>query len=582
LNIEPQNTNSDLSTTSINELPIPSAKQFTRTSWWVLLAILITTAVIRYHLLDVPMERDEGEYAYAGQLLLQGVLPYEHIYNMKLPGIYAVYAVSIWLFGQTPAGVHLGLLLVNACTILLVFLLARRLFNPVVAVIAAASFATLSISQAVQGVYANSEHFVILPAVGGILLLLIALEKKYWAWFFASGLLLGTAFIIKQHGMVFIAAGIAIFLVHSLRERAKDDKSLYKDALFLGVGILVPFVVTCLVFAIAGSFDQFWFWTFEYARTYATQVSAKVAIDNFIIYTTKVFAVGWPLWILAIAGLKTPLWNNESRHNAKLVRLLALFSFLGIFPGFYFRAHYYVLLIPAVSILIGMAVYSLITIKRFQYFRKGGHGALLLVVGIAISVTLYQQRLYLFSLTPYAVTRSIYGINPFPEAIVVADYIKKNSTKDDRVAVIASEPEIYFYAQRRAATGYVYTYSLMEEHQYALKMQQQMIKEIEQAKPLFIVYLDPRMLPWSWLPLKNSPKELFYWFGKYRTDNYVRVGLVQFFSNGTTFDWDNDSQKNPRSHVWMEVLKRKSTNGVNIQQKNTGLPPELLIAPAPK
>jgi len=46
---------------------------------------------------------------------------------------------------------------------------------------------------------------------------------------------------------------------------------------------------------------------------------------------------------------------------------------------------------------------------------------------------------------------------------------------------IGSEPEIYFYAQRHSATGYIYTYALMEEHKYAHAMPEEMEREIEQA-----------------------------------------------------------------------------------------------------
>ena len=41
---------------------------------------------IRIRLLGIPLERDEGEYAYAGQLMLQGIPPYKLAYNMKFPG----------------------------------------------------------------------------------------------------------------------------------------------------------------------------------------------------------------------------------------------------------------------------------------------------------------------------------------------------------------------------------------------------------------------------------------------------------------------------------------------------------------
>src|SRR5216117_2095219 len=86
--------------------------------WWILLAVVIALVVIiRIRFLAIPLERDEGEYAYAGQLMLQGIPPYELAYNMKFPGIYAAYALIMALFGQTPVGIHMGLLLKNLATI---------------------------------------------------------------------------------------------------------------------------------------------------------------------------------------------------------------------------------------------------------------------------------------------------------------------------------------------------------------------------------------------------------------------------------------------------------------------------------
>jgi hypothetical protein len=82
----------------------------------IFLAILLI-AGIRFRLRDFPLERDEGEYAYAGQLILQGIPPYELAYNMKLPGTYAAYAAIMAVFGQTSAGIHLGVILVNAAGI---------------------------------------------------------------------------------------------------------------------------------------------------------------------------------------------------------------------------------------------------------------------------------------------------------------------------------------------------------------------------------------------------------------------------------------------------------------------------------
>jgi len=54
---------------------------------WIFLAVIVFGLVIaiRIRLLGIPLERDEGEYAYAGQLMLQGIPPYKLAYNMKFP-----------------------------------------------------------------------------------------------------------------------------------------------------------------------------------------------------------------------------------------------------------------------------------------------------------------------------------------------------------------------------------------------------------------------------------------------------------------------------------------------------------------
>src|SRR5947199_6714368 len=128
----------------------PSAKlDHSREKSWIahrriahaLLALILTlNCALRFHLRNIPLERDEGEYAYAGQLMLQGVPPYKLAYNMKFPGTYAAYAMIMSIFGQTVTGIHMGLLLINAATIALVFFLGRRLLNWTAGLAAAASY----------------------------------------------------------------------------------------------------------------------------------------------------------------------------------------------------------------------------------------------------------------------------------------------------------------------------------------------------------------------------------------------------------------------------------------------------------
>ena len=81
-----------------------------------LAAVLVVVAFIRLRLLAVPFERDEGEYAYVGNLILHGGLPYRDAYNMKLPGVYGMYSLIIAVFGSSPAGVHAGFAILRLAT----------------------------------------------------------------------------------------------------------------------------------------------------------------------------------------------------------------------------------------------------------------------------------------------------------------------------------------------------------------------------------------------------------------------------------------------------------------------------------
>ena len=92
-------------------------------------AVIMLTTAVRVRLLPVPLERDEGEYAYAGRLIMQGVAPYEQAYNMKMPGVYAAYALIMAAFGQNQTGIHIGLLVLNIAAVVFVFLLVKDLFD---------------------------------------------------------------------------------------------------------------------------------------------------------------------------------------------------------------------------------------------------------------------------------------------------------------------------------------------------------------------------------------------------------------------------------------------------------------------
>jgi len=520
--------------------PSPPARRW---PWLVVLAILLLVGFIRVRLLDVPL-------AYAGQLILQGIPPYELAYNMKLPGTYFAYALGMAVFGQTPAGIHLLLLVINFSTIVFVFLLGRDMFGVTTGLAAGATYGLMSTSPGVLGLAAHATQFVVLFAVPGTLLLWRAVQSGRRGPVFFSGLLYGLAFVMKQQGVVFGVFGVLVLLWRESRQKAGVKHCLQQICLLLA-GAALPFLMVCLYLALAGDFPKFWFWTFSYARAYAADVPASNGIRFLLDYFHSNFSFFAGFWILAAAGLVVALRHPAGQKRMIFAVGFFFLSFLGTVPGFYFRPHYFVLVLPAFALIVGLAVQLLQTIPvRGMKILPG------VLFMCLLAWNLWLQRWLFFQLSPPNLCQAVYPNNPFLESVAVGNYIREHSHPDARVAVIGSEPQIYFYAQRHSATGYIYTYPLMEKQPYAVTMQRQMISEIEAAKPEYMVVV---VYDYSWLVKHYSNPEIFQWMQAYTAKNYDRVGLVERRPGAAGIELWGDAAKNYHGNLeqYLDVYQRR-------------------------
>ncbi len=530
--------------------------------------VILLFAGIRWRVREMPLERDEGEYAYAGQLILQGIPPYQLAYNMKLPGTYVAYAAILRTFGETAAGIHVGLMVVNGLTTVMVFFLARRLYGDLAAATAAASFALLSTSEGVLGLAGHATHFVTFFAVAGLLFLVAARRSgsllnsgferanpETLKTYFAAGVCMGLAFLMKQPGAIFILFGAQELVCSGWKDREERKKLRARLGVY-GAGAVIPYLLTCAVLYRAGVFAKFCFWTVSYARQYATSTEVMQGLKYLREIVPDLFFGAPVVWCFAAAGLFALV--SERGKSAALsfeVSLLG-WSFVGASAGLYYRNHYFIVMLPAVCLLTGKAMaWSAVQLAervRMNPLRLSAIGAAVFALGYAQA--LYAQRATFFEMSPEKIVRSEYGGNPFPEAIAFGKYIKEHSDADARVAVLGSEPEIYFYAQRHSATGYIYTYGLMEEQKFASRMQQEMIGEIEKAEPEYVVKV---MVPASWLRKTNSDTAILYWAEKYIRDDYRLVGVADIGVT-TTYHWDDAAEGyRPLSKYSVYLYKRK-------------------------
>src|SRR5207249_3543637 len=382
--------------------------------------------------------------------------------------------------------------------------------NATVAVSPAAVFAALSLGPRLYGIAAYAEHFVLPPALAGTLVLLRALESSRPRAFLASGALFGLAVLVKQSGAAFGLFAVVYTLLSGVSPGAHGDwRRRFLPAGAVVAGALAPLALVGAVLAGAGVFDRFWFWTVTYALHYASAVPLTAGVALFAHKAGELLATSYLVAILAAVGVSALVWHPEARQRRAFVLLLALLSLGGTSAGLYFRNQYFVLLLPSVALFAGLGVDALAGSVARGTLRRGLAAALTVIPLVAF---LFAERVILWEAPPERVTRELFGLSPFPESVEIARYLRSRTAEGERIAVIGSEPEIYFYAGRRGATGYVYMYPLMEDQPYASRMQRQMIDEIEAARPRFVVLVNASA---SWNARPQSDRTLFEWWARY-------------------------------------------------------------------
>lgn len=518
--------------------------------------MLLLVVLVRARLSGTPLERDEGEYAYAGQLILHGVPPYQLAYNMKFPGAYYAYATIMAVFGQTASGIRWGLILVNAATALLVFAIGRRLFGRFAGAIAAAAFALLSMDRWIMGVFAHATHFALLPALAGLLLLLEAPARRRALWILFAGALLGLAVLVKQHAVAFVPLG-ALVIAGSDGGMRRDARRTLLEIGLLAAGAALPFALLCAVLASQGVLGKFWFWTFASARAYVGEVPFSAFLPNLAAGFAKVTQVTAPLWLAGGAGL-IALWAGRWGRLEKMsLTALLVASFVAVCPGFYFREHYFILMLPAVALLDGLAFAAAARLMERRLPSDLAQVAAAAAFLGLIVVVIVGQRDFLFRASPRELSRERYGRNPFIESVTIADYIRRHTAPEDRIAVLGSEPQIYFYAGRRSATGYIYMYPLVEPQRFATRMQDEMIHEVESAHPRYVVLVQ---ITTSWLPRTTAIQRIVAWANAYTGRCYDLVGITDIVSRDETrYAWDEQvTGYQPQSKDLVFVFRRKS------------------------
>lgn len=515
---------------------------------WVSMGLLLLfTIILRWQFLDIPLERDESVYYYAGKAALDGGRPYFDFYEMKPPGLFYSYAFLIALFGYSGTGAHLALLFVSLSNTVFTYLVARNFGGKRLAQVSAMAFVFLSLDPGASGLYLVAEHLALLWGLPGVWLALQYPERTNKYMLLGSGALLSLAVLVKQTAGVF---GLAVVVYWLIRWLQSGREQSLKPLLWWITGGIIPILCAFLVVWASGTMQDAHFWLYDYPQLYATSANE----DKMGLY----FQTSWKLvstgyegyFLLAGLGLLALWWSRLSLASKTFITVWTLLSALTIVPGLRFYGHYYLLAFPAASIA-GALVFDTIG-KRIT--QKETMPVLLLALGLVWGAHHFVIKSNLYIRPPLRMISRIYSPgNPFAEHQILAEELKKVLQPNDTIAVFGSDPQYFIYLDKPSPIRHVYMPFLAKgQYPEALEWQQETIRRLKETRPQYVIF---NSYPYAWLArydLENAfTREILMFLQQPNYDPYIFI--------------EADSKSKP-AVIKYQVQKGMVTNKVNFIQ----------------
>lgn len=525
---------------------------------FLLLLLIGIVYIIRSKFFDIPFERDEGAYTYYGKMLLEGKIPYKDFYEQKFPGIFYFYSFMVYVFGDTVRQLHIGFTLLNMATIILIFYTVKKIFSSTAAIISASTFAFVSLTPFFCGFTIQSEHGVAFFISLGIFLYVIAYQTKKWYYYLLMGIAMGAAFMTKTSGVFLALWGGLMLIIDFYTSKERNYKNLVKPLFLYSAGGLSVIAVLFLLIYIKGSFKEMLFWAVGISKHYVNQVKFDDGIQGFdiIVHSLKLFSP----FIWAHGLLATVLiFNKRINWRLKLFALsLAAFSLMTIVPGYYFYGHYWIQLVPAVSILSGITCHVILAVIKDRFKKRFTFAKYTYLALFAFFTFLHLNKFksYYFKPNYEKVLRQVYSINPFSEAMEVAKFVNSIAKPEDQLMVIGSEPEVYIYTHKTSPTNHLFFSTIVSNVPQQRQWQEEYAASIEKQSPKYIVYFTNFI---SLLPQENADRYIVNWAADYITENYNLIGLCEMFpGQRSTYSWKEQVKNlNPRTRQPILVYERK-------------------------
>jgi 4-amino-4-deoxy-L-arabinose transferase-like glycosyltransferase len=398
---------------------------------------------------------DEQVYSVVASVMAHGGKPYLDAVERKPPLLFGLYATVFRLAGEYNwTALHLTAVGWTFATMVLLYLITRRLFDPTAATFAAMLYGLFQAWADYRNLAFNGELLMNLPIVAAVGL---TLGPHRWRWrpeLAAAGALIGIAFLLKQPaGIAGLPLGWYVLGREYRRSRGFSWGDSLRHAALLVVGLLASFGVTALLLRREGILNDAIHWT---VLDHMSPVGPTyLHFWQRALFPTAVFVGSTLPLVLAAAssvwqGIDPAgtLWSGRRGELVALLILLAV-SVVGLSASGQFLYHYYLQLLPPLALLAAPVCGAI---------WRGGE---------APPPQLLPGRTWLTSWL--ALTAAVYlmvdtiGIRRHREDTDVGRWVREHSAAGDRLFVWGQgdrQVGVYLDARRQPASRYIAIFPL--------------------------------------------------------------------------------------------------------------------------
>ncbi|HKP84803.1 MAG TPA: glycosyltransferase family 39 protein [Blastocatellia bacterium] len=360
--------------------------------FWAFAAIFFLNLLLRVFYLRYDfVNGDEGVRALTATRLLEGARLYADVVTDKPPGATLFYAAVFALFGRSMKAVHLAAAVWNFATSIVIYLTAALVYGKRVGLWAALLFVYFSTNYFTQDMMAaNTELLMVLPYTAAFYFFMKASRGQSMALLIAAGLMTGVAAMFKQVGVL----ALLFFGLNELFEAYNDRVSFRANWTKRSAAGLARLSLVALSFALVIAAFVFWLLGMgALADFWRNSVEINMLyVDAELTGSWLRFMVGrglgyvlfnLTLWSLAawtvVRSIKA-VRHSTKRGNAQAhfnlsVALWATIGLASVLIGGRFLGHYFITILPALSLLAAPGIETLGRYLRDDAYKRKSRAA---------------------------------------------------------------------------------------------------------------------------------------------------------------------------------------------------------------